>query len=230
MAIAKAVSQTRDDLEGYRSAHPEWAAGDSERGRANWIHDRLWSHFTSELDRLGGAPVNTGNASVLTLLAEHPGDRPEFLIVDKGSTREVYVRDRFRIRVKRHYRSGQVSVYPTQTALDFLAQPRAAGVGKCVREVVQAPLDLVEPPQAPLPGTEMVHLIAGYLWDKDANQIGPPVLSLRDGADNIVWLVELSEDGGRSNVIGMPRSDGPASPGLVVRSAPQARTTGEEWP
>jgi hypothetical protein len=39
---------------------------------------------------------------------------------------------------------------------------------------------------------EQVHLIAGYCWTSDMRDIGEAVLSLRDGRNNIVWLIDLN--------------------------------------
>ena len=94
------------------------------------------------------------------------------VIVEKGATREVTVNGKFRIRLKRHSESGRVSTYPTQAALEFMEQPAE---------------------QLTLDGLEMMHLIVGYRWESDTHEIGPAVLSLRDGLDNPLWEVELSE-------------------------------------
>ena len=169
--IGKAVALTRDDFDEYWAAHPDWVAAHSERGLANWLHDRLWFHVTRGLDGIA-----------------------DIAIVKNASTSEVVVGDRFRIRIKRHHLKGEISTYPTQTALEFLDQPTGQ-----------------------LPGLEVVHLIAGYEWDKIALRIVRPVLSLRDGADNIIWLVELAEVAG-TGPSRMPESGGATSPEVVLHS------------
>lgn len=115
---------------------------------------------------------------------------------ERGVTREVMVSSTYRLRIKRHHADGLVSTYPTQTALEFLEQPSGQ-----------------------LPGMELVHLIAGYEWDRDERAILRPVLSLRDRNDNIIWLVALPEDeSGTSSVVNLPAHDGPAGPSIEIRS------------
>jgi hypothetical protein len=97
-------------------------------------------------------------------------------VVERGPTREIFVTGStllYRIRVKRHDDVGNVSTYPTQGALEFLEQTF----------------------QPTLEGLFEVHLILGYRWEEDAYEIGPTVLSLRDGMKNIIWLVELDRPG-----------------------------------
>lgn len=99
-------------------------------------------------------------------------DKDGIVIVDKGPVREVTVDRTYRVRIKRHDRKGRVSTYPTQTALEFLSQP---------------------PEQLVLHGLAQIRLIAGYQWDSTTHEIGPAVLSLRDGMDNVRWMIELPE-------------------------------------
>jgi len=40
-AFARSVARARADLAEYRRLKPSWVAQSSERGLANWIHDRL---------------------------------------------------------------------------------------------------------------------------------------------------------------------------------------------
>lgn len=97
-------------------------------------------------------------------------------VVESGPTREIFVSSStliFRIRVKRHDVVGNVSTYPTQGALEFLEQ------------TFQPTLD----------GLFEVRLILGYIWEADAHEIGSTVLSLRDGMENIIWLIELDRPG-----------------------------------
>jgi hypothetical protein len=97
--FSRAAQLTAQDLQLYRETHPNWVADASERGLANWIHDRLWAHSAQLLDGL-----------------------PEITIVDQEPLREIYIGLRYRLRVKRHHEDGRVSLYPTQGALDFLEQ------------------------------------------------------------------------------------------------------------
>lgn len=99
-------------------------------------------------------------------------DRDDVVVVDKGPVRELVVNGTYRIRIKRHDTKGRVSTYPTQTAREFLGQP---------------------PEQLVLDGLAEVHLMAGYQWDSTTHTIGPPVLSARDGLDNLLWMVDLPE-------------------------------------
>lgn len=96
-------------------------------------------------------------------------DVPDVFLYSSEPTREVLVNDRLRMRVKRHDVAGSVAAYPTQGAFEFFAQPKVAAFD----------------------GMDQVHLIAGYCWTKDLRGIGEAVLSLRDGKDNVIWLVDL---------------------------------------
>lgn len=98
-ALAGSVSKAATDLRKYRETFPSWVAESSERGLANWIHDRLWAHLNALLDG-------------------HPG----VTLSDGEPTRELVVGLSYRLRIKRHREDGQVSSYATQTALEFFAQ------------------------------------------------------------------------------------------------------------
>src|SRR5215204_157668 len=89
--ISWAVRQARYELEEYRRLHPGWVAQSTERGLANWIHDRLWAWIVVALDGLDGVTV-----------------------IDHEPIRELYVGTRYRLRVKRHHLDGRVASYPTQ--------------------------------------------------------------------------------------------------------------------
>jgi hypothetical protein len=139
-------------LTDYRRFRPAWVAQASERGLAAWIHDRLWYHLVVALD-----------------------DHPQVVITDKGVLREITVGPEssvYRFRVKRHHQDGDVSTYPTQLALEFLAQ-------------VEDMLD----------GFDEWHLIAGYEWDREERAMGAPVISLRDGRHHVIWEKDLSDWG-----------------------------------
>ncbi|MFD7659597.1 hypothetical protein ACFV4N_36965 [Actinosynnema sp. NPDC059797] len=97
--FARAVANTRKDLATYRQELPGFAGTHSERGLANWIHDRLWYHLGVHLDGLD-----------------------EVHFHDQEPHREMRIGIRYRFRVKRHTETGGVSTYQTQTALDFLQQ------------------------------------------------------------------------------------------------------------
>ena len=171
-SLARSVKLAADDLRSYRSLRPPWVAQASERGLATWTHDRLWAHLTSLLDG-------------------HPG----VTLSDGEPTREVVVGVSYRLRVKRHREEGQVSSYPTQTALEFFAQ----GV------------------QDTFPGLEEVRLVAGYEWEADSREIGEAVLSLRDGQDNVVWLVPLPDVGQAGTVQPVrPTAPEPSLPSIDV--------------
>lgn len=112
-------------------------------------------------------------------------------LVESGATREIVVGHRYRIRAKRHAPPAQTSTYPTQAALAFMHQP---------------------PDVLVLEGLAEIHLIAGYVWLSDSAEIGPPVLSLRDGQDNVLWVHELPESGTASapaSVTTLPPLDEP---------------------
>jgi hypothetical protein len=169
-AVVAAVKAARADLADYRRFRPAWVAQASERGLAAWIHDRLWYHMTVAL-----------------------ADLPQVAITDKGVLREFTVgpeTDVYRFRVKRHHMDGDVSTYPTQLALEFLAQ---------VDEMLE--------------GFEELHLIAGYRWDREERAMGAAVISLRDGRDDIKWEHDLDEPGDDSTgTEGMPSVPQPPAP------------------
>lgn len=100
---------------------------------------------------------------LVALVEELPG----VSLVDHEPTREIWVGPNHRLRVKRHHEDGHVSTYPTLTALDFLGNE-----------------------QLNFDGFEEVHLIAGYTWEREARDLGPAVISLRNGSA-IIWKEEL---------------------------------------
>lgn len=97
--FAGAVQDARADLVTYRKVLPHFVAQSSERGLANWIHDRLWYHLGVRL-----------------------GELPDVYFTDREPHRELRVGTRCLFRVKRHTELGGVSTHPTQTALNFLQQ------------------------------------------------------------------------------------------------------------
>lgn len=98
-AVAESVAAARDDLSRYRDLQPAWVAEHSERGLANWIHDRVWAHLMQRLD---------GEA--------------EITVVDREPMRVFRVGTKYLLRVKRHGLGDKISSYPTQTALQFYMQ------------------------------------------------------------------------------------------------------------
>ncbi|MFF0244229.1 hypothetical protein [Streptosporangium sandarakinum] len=167
-AFSRAVARTRDDLSTYRAWRPSWVARHGERGLGNWIHDFMWFHLTDLLDGI-----------------------PEVHCIDSGSTREIMVGIKYRLRAKRHGPDGQVTTYPTQTAIEFMLQ----GV------------------QDTFPGLEEVRLIVGYVWDQESREIGQPVLSLRDGQEVLIWrelLPDLGTGYESATVTSLPTVEPPA--------------------
>lgn len=112
--------------------------------------------------------------------------------IDREPVRDIWVGITYQVRIKRHHWDGRVSIYPTQAALDFLAQPPTQGV---------------------LEGLGEVHLIAGYHWDPELRDITAGVLSLRDGQDRKIWLIELPLPGAPSaGITPLPVSPTPKAP------------------
>jgi len=99
VAIAESIAAAREDLASYRDLRPSWVADHSERGLANWIHDRVWAHLMQQLD---------GEA--------------EITVVDREPMRVFRVGSKYLFRVKRHGLGDTISTYPTQTALQFYVQ------------------------------------------------------------------------------------------------------------
>lgn len=175
-AFSRAVARAKADLDRYREVFPAWVADSSERGLATWIHDRMWHH--------------------LTVLV---GDIPEVRVIDREPTRELMVHDRYRLRAKRHGEEGQVSTYPTQTAIEFLWQ--------------QDMLDGFD---------DEVNLIVGYVWEAEMREMGRPVISLR-AENEVKWMHDLPEFGsgyGAAPATPMvPPQAGPTAPRIEVPAA-----------
>ena len=186
-AITSAVALSKADLATYRSLHSAWVAQHSVRGLAAWIHDRVWYHLTVVL-----------------------ADLPDVVITDNGVLREFAVgppTEIIRFRVKRHDMDGDVSTYPTQLALDFLAQ-------------VEGVL---------LPGFSELHLIAGYRWDRDERSMGAAVISLRDGLDDIKWEVDLAPAAPAGATTGLPAKPKPSAP-VIDSGAAGAKNKNSQGP
>jgi hypothetical protein len=106
---------------------------------------------------------------------------PAANVIERGPTREIAIGTHLRLRIKRHHIGDKISTYPTRTAIEFWRQNNDT-----------------------LPGLEEVRVAVGYRWDPDARQVGAPVLSLRDGTDNVIWAIELSEPAAGEKVTWTP--------------------------
>lgn len=107
-AMAASILKTRADLALYREKLPHFVSDHTERGLANWIHDRMWKH-----------------------LVDGVGDNPEVEIVDNGTTRELCVGINYRFRAKRHDEDAGIQTYPTQSAIQFhIQEPTLDGLSE----------------------------------------------------------------------------------------------------
>ncbi|HEX5496155.1 MAG TPA: hypothetical protein VFX70_16435 [Mycobacteriales bacterium] len=130
-------------------------------------------------------------------------------------TREVTVGLRYRLRMKRHSEDGAISTYHTQTALEFNMQ----GL------------------QEAFPNMEEIRLTVGYVWNPRSRTMGDPVLSLRDGMDNVVW-VEVLPDFGQAagnaerpiQPTPVPPVSGPPTPTVEVHTAEESAEDSEGKP
>lgn len=182
-ALSGAVVGAREDLATYRTTLPDFAAEQNSSGLAHWIHNRMWARAVAALDDIDGVSV-----------------------VDSGSTREIYVRADFRIRLKRHSLIGAIRNYPTAAALDFISQ---------------------EPDLLTLLGITTLNISVGYEWEESTRSMGNAVISLRDGSfDEVMWMTDLpaaSSTGGASVRPIVPSGDSPEAPVIEVQ-----RTEGEQ--
>ncbi|PPK68121.1 hypothetical protein V5P93_000023 [Actinokineospora auranticolor] len=97
--LVDATKATKVDLTLYRETFPSWVADHGERGLANWLHDRLWSHL-----RRGFVDIDS------------------VTMADEGVLREIVVGMKYRARVKRHSAHDRIRSFPTTAALAFWAQ------------------------------------------------------------------------------------------------------------
>ena len=97
--FARAVRDTREDLQAFRRSSPYLASIATGRTVANVIHDWLWDHLVRGLSGID-----------------------DIVIIDDGITREFIIHQKYRVRVKRHDGGGGVSTQPTPTALAFMEQ------------------------------------------------------------------------------------------------------------
>ena len=89
-------------------------------------------------------------------------------------------------RIKRHGDGDRISSYPTRTDIEFWA----GGV-------------------MTFEGYERVNLAFGYRWDRERREMGSPVISYREGKDNVVWAVLVDAGTGA-----LPLSYEPIEPDL----------------
>lgn len=105
--LAAIVRGAADDLADYRRSKPGIVADHTNRGLANWIHDRLRARALREFDQLGHVSFRD--------------QEPHFDIYVRGTMEDYTV---FRLRLKRHSPTGRISNYSTQGALEFISQPQ----------------------------------------------------------------------------------------------------------
>ena len=116
---------------------------------------------------------------------------------DSEPTREIYVStpsEYFRLRFKKHDPRDLISSYPTQGFRDFTSQVTSTTF-------------------------QEIRLTGGFRWDAAVGSIGAAVVSARDGAENVLWAVELAEATG-GNVVDpapAPNDGGPILPTLEFR-------------
>jgi hypothetical protein len=160
IALVAATRDAREELATYRETRPGWVADHSERGLANWIHDRIWANLRREVDGI-----------------------TDVTLIEKHSTRELLVGDRFRARIKRHSSGDRISSYPTKSAMSFWGQSNQ------------------------LPGLEEVCLGFGYRWEAEERLMGATVISLRESLDGPpIWavVVDTAQAGGATVITTSP--------------------------
>ena len=74
----------------------------------------------------------------------------------------------FKVRVKRHSEGDKIRSYPTPSDLEFWG-------GAVVT----------------FEGLEEIPLAAGYRWEAGTGEVGAPVISYREGKENVIWAVEV---------------------------------------
>ena len=111
----------------------------------------------------------------------------------------------YTFRVKRHSEEDRIRSYPTPTDLEFWGGA-----------------DIT------FDGMEKVHLAAGYRWQADTGEIGPAVISYREGKENIVWAMEIE---GQAGAGVLPFSYKPIQPSLpdVDLAVAQFEQEQERW-
>ena len=140
-------------------------ARDKYRGlRAREPHiTRLFTQRTS---------ANVLHDLIWSELAASLGDNPDYSLVDTYPLRMITHpcgSRLYRIRIKRH-RGNFISSYATATDKKYYS----------------GNVDTFD-------GYEVVSLAAGYRWDSEIGEVICPVISYRQGKDNVVWQVEPSD-------------------------------------
>ncbi|MBB4686525.1 hypothetical protein [Amycolatopsis jiangsuensis] len=123
-------------------------------------------------------------------------------LIDDNVKREILVqvssaeRLHYRVRLKRHHLDGRTSSYRTQNVIDFESQGATDS----------------------FPGFDECRLEAGYEWDRETRSMGPGVLTLRDGQDNVIWTYQLPDEpsGEAGGVVAYPNVPGPTLPTVDV--------------
>ncbi|WP_211374002.1 hypothetical protein [Cellulomonas fimi] len=95
----------------------------------------------------------------------------------------------FKVRVKRHSEGDRISSYTTPSDVEFW--------GGAVLS---------------FDGLEEVPLAAGYRWEAATGDVGAPVISYREGKENVIWAVEV--DAGQADAAAPLRYTPIAPPGL----------------
>ena len=143
-------------------------------------------------------------AAVIAELDEAPHVR----IIDKDPRRELAIRVEseerlsYLLRLKRHHLDGSTSSYQTQTVIDFELQG----------------------PNETFPGYGEVRVEAGYEWDVETRTIGGPLITLRDGRDNVLWTLPLTpHTGAGDGTVTRPTTPEPVLPSVGVQSEREPR-------
>lgn len=116
------------------------------------------------------------------------------------------------VRLKRHHVDGATSSYQTQTVIDFELQG----------------------PNQTFPGYGEVRLEAGYEWDVETRTMGAPLITLRDGRNNVIWTLPLLPyTGSGGGAVTQPTTPEPTLPIVGVQGEDEARdeeSTGSDQP
>ena len=174
--LAEAVSRASDDLRTYRQAFPLFVAEHSERGLANWIHDRLWSHLN------------------LTL-----ADACEVHFRDAGVHREITVGTNCKLRIKRHSDAGAIASYDTQGALEFYAQSEAGQIALDGLTLVTLAAGYVWDPELREMGDAVLSLRdrrPNLIWQQSiSSELTPPIaIEAATGGGPARPVIELAGD------------------------------------
>ena len=127
---------------------------------------------------------------------------PHVNLIDEDPRREIAVRVHseerlsYLLRIKLHHLDGRTSSYQTQTVMDFELQG--------VNETFPA-------------GTKSAWRRATS--GQDTRTMGAPVISLRHGRNKIIWVYQLSGQGGSAGAT-VSRPTGPGAPTLPVVEVP----------